>query len=119
MTGLDALLAPIRERLNAVTEKALLPWRRVQSSTGDGTGVIDSAGSVIGYGTSNADAELLAHAPTDQARLLAAIDGVTALHKPSRGKVAGCEECDWDVVGTDYPCPTITALTEALGKEQK
>jgi hypothetical protein len=62
-----------------------------------------------------ADAEFIANAPTDQAKLIAAVEGVLGLHKPvdpspSQPWVtcAGCTN------GNCYPCPTVRALTRAL-----
>jgi len=58
---------------------------------------------------------------TDQAKLIAAIEAVVALH----GRGAGHNpECDCGIpaganarclCGKDWPCPTVAALTQALG----
>lgn len=82
-------LDPIRARLAAVTDQGMLPWRRVTTSDGAGTGVIDSAGSVIGYGTGIPAAALLANAPADMAHLLAVIDRAEKLAKHLDGLAPG------------------------------
>jgi hypothetical protein len=70
------------------------------------------------------DAKLIANAPADLSRMLAAVESVIELHKPDAGHNplcecgipagagASCEECQ-DV----WPCPTITALAAALGSD--
>ena len=72
---------------------------------------------------STADAEFIAHARTALPQAVAALQAVTDLHQP-RSRVTRsasghlvdtpgpCTDCDWD-----WPCPTITAVTEALGEE--
>lgn len=85
MSALDQ----IRERLTAVTDQGMLPWRRVTTSDGAGTGVIDNAGSVIGYGTGVPAAALLANAPADMAQLLGIVDRVESLAKYLDGLAPG------------------------------
>lgn len=62
------------------------------------------------------DAFFIAHAPTDQARLIAALEAVALEHAEEvlavhegYGKESWCPRCR-----EHYPCPTITAITEAL-----
>ena len=70
-----------------------------------------------------ADAEWIAHARTALPQAVAALQAVTDLHQPrstvthsASGHLVDtpgpCTACDWD-----WPCPTITAVTEALGEE--
>ena len=73
------VLDGIKARTEAVSVDGLLPWRRVQSTDGTGTGVLNSSGSVIGYATGTDAAELLAHAPKDLTRLTAAVEAVLLL----------------------------------------
>lgn len=59
------------------------------------------------------DAEFIAAARTDVPRLLAAVEAVLALHRPS--VVAGCVGCyEIGALPQPYPCPTVTAITHAL-----
>jgi hypothetical protein len=48
---------------------------------------------------------------TDVPRLIAAFRTVLDLHRPDYGIPTGCHTCR---TGT-YPCPTVRAITEALG----
>jgi len=103
MSDLSSLLAPIRARETAATEG---PWE------------VDG---------NDADAAFIAAARTDIPRLLTALDKVLAIHEPvdalmNPGRhervVKVCTGC-----GTDdgnwqrYPCPTVTAVTAALGEQ--
>lgn len=57
-------------------------------------------------------------APTDQAKLIAAIEAVVALHKPGGGYFASdvaCHYCSNSIGYVLYPCSTVAALTQALG----
>jgi hypothetical protein len=68
-----------------------------------------------------ADAQFIAHAPTDQAKLIAAIEAVAAPHQESHRDVEPWatgykytgHHCIED--GEQWPCDTIAALTQALG----
>ena len=73
------------------------------------------------------DAEFVAHARTDVPRLLDAVEAVLAMHEPvSRHLVNGgtFDECSYCVDPQDntwrldYPCPTVQAITSALGVTQ-
>lgn len=76
-----------------------------------------------------ADAEFIAAARTDIPKLLAALDAITALHQPidavmytgksQHHKVQVCTGCGQDDGNWNrYPCPTIAAITTALGEDQ-
>lgn len=89
MTAPDEFLAQIRERLATAPDKNFI-------------------------GRAAAEMQLLG---TDLPRLLAALDGVLALHSIDQhececGEVHGpyCSEC----VGESWPCPTVAAVTTAL-----
>lgn len=124
MTDLRALLAPIRERLAAATPG---PWvaRTTGRAGGDHWYVCDAEKSVASIHASDGededqrepDAEFIANAPTDLTRLLAAIEAVTELHVPVLQSRHGPhrEMCRHDTY--DWPCPTVTALTAALGSD--
>ncbi|GAA2237574.1 hypothetical protein GCM10010401_07200 [Rarobacter faecitabidus] len=76
-----------------------------------------------------ANAEFIAHAREDIPRLLAAVDAVLELHKATRyGDMVGdlkhalthdvlvCPICEDGTGGYEtYPCPTVRAITEAVG----
>lgn len=70
-------LADIRARLDTVTEYHPAPHRAVVNSAGDRWGVVDSNGSVVTTDPKDT-AVLYAHAPTDIARLLAAVEAAMA-----------------------------------------
>jgi len=70
------------------------------------------------------DAEFIAHARGDMPRLLDAVEAVLAMHEPvSRPLVNGgtFDECSYCVDPQDntwrldHPCPTVQAITSALG----
>ena len=67
------------------------------------------------------DAEFIAHARTALPQAVAALRAVTDLHQPrntvtqsASGHLVDtpgpCTACDWD-----WPCPTITTITDAIG----
>ena len=65
------------------------------------------------------DPEWAMYADDDVPALVAAVEAVLALHKPSLGlhrattpTVEFCREC-----GLAYPCDTVTAIRTALGEE--
>lgn len=63
--------------------------------------------------------EVGSHHP-DVVVLVAAVEAVLALHGSTLGANSGaCAHC-WDEWGEDvlYPCPTVTAIREALGEKQ-
>jgi len=114
-TPTAALLQPLKDRLAAATPG---PWewddkvRRSLWRQGESTPVLGCS-ALLHPGKS--DAALIAHAPTDQAKLIAAIEKVAELHHEDlfRGHLSnGCKVC-----GHDWPCATYTALTQALKGE--
>ena len=77
----------------------------------------------MGYVLNAANAEWIAHARTALPAAVAALRAVADLHQPRSAVTRSasghlvdtpgpCTACDWD-----WPCPTITAVTEALGEE--
>lgn len=85
-TSIPALLEPIQNRLNAATPG---PWSHGRGITPyvakrDWVEVQNQA--TICHDVRPADAEFIAHAPTDQARLLAAIQAVDELIEEWRYK---------------------------------
>ncbi|MDQ0102320.1 hypothetical protein J2T10_001966 [Paenarthrobacter nicotinovorans] len=136
---IKTLLDPIQNRLNAATPG---PWDRplntrfkafvtAEMPEGDPssrwTRNIDNEGnrervtvvSVPVWSTgkfyrpqSGKDLEFIAHAPTDTARLLAAIQAVVAIHRHELTEYREdltCTEC-----GHYWPCPTVRAVEAAL-----
>ena len=132
-------LEDIKNRLAAATPG---PWKAFRVSVGGGTtsgvfepipgakGTENYARPITGWFNSHrramdsdaqhADAELIAHAPEDIARLVKALEAVTALHEPTceqSGTNCINEDCRMRICGPcgeSHPCPTLTALTEAL-----
>lgn len=147
MTAAD-LLAPIRERADKATKG---PWTDGRGSTSDGTEFVttyeqkaaflalclndDEAplwlvdntevipAATGGGPNAQANAEFIAAARTDIPRLLAALDGVLAVHKvDENGLCPTCTEQEGEGddkywVACDYPCPTVAAVTTALEGE--
>ena len=67
------------------------------------------------------NAEFIAAARTTVPALLDALEKVLAMHTPmSRGRVSMCCSCEQWIESSDghacieYPCPTVTAITQAL-----
>lgn len=122
--GIPALLEPIQERLDATTPG---PWGRVDDLYHRFDQVhrigSESTGSDIAFlirrdqPQDKADAAFIAAAPTDTARLLAAVKAVVALHTQHTSRcgcdipdgAGDCEECD-----QPWPCPTVSAVEAAL-----
>ena len=67
------------------------------------------------------DAEFIAAARSDIPRLVAALESVLELHQPyiTRSAWQTCNEC-WNSGTAEivYPCPTVTAIREALGESE-
>lgn len=61
----------------------------------------------LAYLYTEADAELVAHAPTDLARLVKAVECGLALHQPDYADLCACCEYRW-------PCLTVRAIIGAL-----
>lgn len=134
-------LYAIRARLAAATPG---PWVAGKGGTIDGAnyaevickGQVDcmsycyGGSSTIDGDNLKADTDFIANAPTDMARLLAAVETVTGLHRSSPAEffdmdygehVSGacCLTCSDSIVSSDglvvqWPCPTVKAITEAL-----
>ena len=123
MTDLRALLAPIRARLAAATPG---PWEGLLAGPrGEREWIVDSTSTFIcstqiDNQRGHSDGTLIANAPTDLARLLAAIEAVGVLHEPGPGYYASdvtCQACSNSIGYVRYPCPTVTALAAALGSD--
>ena len=125
-TGIPALLEPIQARLDAATPG---PWEMRQCSPCTERGrlevnIWDKDGNFLIANWCDddpyepADAEFIANAPTDTARLLAAVQAVVALHEPERGNLIGpyCAHCISPIDGgpEPWPCPTVSAVEAAL-----
>lgn len=136
------LLQPIKDRLNAATPG---PWFAHQEYIDMGVPdaqhtITDSPNRYDGKfiaavglhsDVKHANSDLIRYAPTDQAKLIAAIEKVAGLHKPERGVVHDpddgetkemdyCETCSdspWldEASAVAWPCPTVAALAQALG----
>ncbi|MFJ4288022.1 hypothetical protein ACIPY0_20465 [Paenarthrobacter nicotinovorans] len=133
-----ALLQPIKARLEAATPG---PWeaihrperspendpdilakqrREMGGEAGSSVWVEDEAiwGSLWPSRNGRANATLIAAAPTDQAKLIAAVEAVVALHEPGGGYFTSdvaCQYCSNSIGYVLYPCSTVAALTQALG----
>lgn len=161
MSTPDQALAPIKARLNAATDGPFIVSR---FDHGGGRMVVEADGGRRKLVTDTfeiGDREFYAEASTDITRLIAAIEGTFALHKPAKiydececpegthpddydyidcDSYAGCENsliaigCEECCVHGDYlseacgeshthtldpetRCPTVAALSEALGDE--
>lgn len=101
----SAELAAIREREQAATP---------------GPSWFDGAEAMwIEYWPNAADVAFIVAARSDVPRLLAVVEAVRAIHRPD-GEM--CVDAIWCVccgVETDWPCPTIAAITRALTGEDK
>jgi len=125
--NVQALLQPLKDRLAAATEGPWEPMRagmlgtRVVRVDGEWEGIIPP--EFIKFVTpamrSYDNAVFIAAAPTDQAKLIAAIEGVLELHQSEHKNLIGpyCTECVSPIDGGAelYPCNTVRALTQALG----
>jgi hypothetical protein len=104
---IKTLLEPIQNRLNAAGKE---PSRWLTGNDGN----------PVYYQSLGAKAVFIANAPTDQARLLAAVQAVIALHRMefiedgpySRTR---CEECLYEQEDAEE-CPTVAAITSALSE---
>lgn len=70
---------------------------------------------LITHSVAKADAEFIAAAPSDVARLAAAVEAVLALHYT--GNIHGtvyCKECSKSHWIVPAPCPTVTAIENAF-----
>ena len=108
------LLQPIKDRLNAATPG---PWEIIGGNEYL-TGIDVVIGSWDDGGISLEDATFLSSAPTDQARLIAAVEAVAGMHvmefiEDGQYSRTRCEECLYEQTD-DEQCPTVAALTSAL-----
>ena len=117
MTDPRETLARIRERADAATDG---PWMGVCDSDGYLGRVIGPDGFGIAEDfRDDADAEFIAAARTDVPRLVDALEKVLELHKDDgfdwgHGR-SFCAECQQgDGLPVPYPCPIVTAITQAL-----
>ncbi|KIA72712.1 hypothetical protein ANMWB30_24800 [Arthrobacter sp. MWB30] len=116
-----ALLEPIQNRLNAATPG---PW--VEYHENGTPGVLEAFNCppatgvyLVDYASMDQkqkDAQFFANAPTDLARVLAAIEGLVELHEPVLQRQWGPHRpmCRHD--SFDWPCPTVTAIESALSE---
>lgn len=114
-------LDEIQARADAATDG---PWAAIERALGDvyiaelgmyGVAWDEPAEWHDSDEASLADAEFIAHARTDVPRLVAALRAVEALHTTDPddpGFASTCLECC-----EDYPCPTVTAIRDALGRQ--
>jgi|GEM_PF-6765480 len=66
------------------------------------------------------DGVLIAHAPSDLAKLHAALDAVEALHEPGPGYYTtdvACQACSNSIGYVIYPCATVQAIRDAVGED--
>ena len=114
-------LDAIKARAEAATEG---PWRVISDYI---PGVIEVEGPtarndyVAELSADKADLEFIAHARTDIPALVAALEAVLELHQ--RNRYDECIEClstdeYGEATNVDYPCPTVTAIHQALGEGQ-
>jgi hypothetical protein len=107
------LLEPIQNRLNAATPG---PWHLDRDEPGEVASVVAYArndGVTIGTYVADTveedgDAVFIANAPTDQARLLAAVQAVTAIHEQDTYDARFCRCNEY------WPCSTTAAIQSAL-----
>lgn len=118
---IKTLLQSIQNRLNAATPG---PWSHGRGITPyvakrDWVEVQNQA--TICHDVRPADADFIANAPTDQARLLAAAQAASDLHEHRIGEYRDmhgqawtgdyCVECR-----DEWPCPTAAAIESALSE---
>ena len=115
-------LDAIKARAEAATEG---PWR---VRTDYIPGVIEVEGPtasndyVAELSADKADLEFIAHSRADIPALVAAVEAVLELHQ--RNRYDECIEClstdeYGEATNVDYPCPTVTAIPQALGEGEK
>jgi hypothetical protein len=114
-------LAEMRGRVEGATDG---PWeaRTTGRSGGDHWYVLDGASSIASIHASDGededqrepDATFIAHARTDLPALLDAVEAVLGAHRyriADTGNTEWCDECQ----DGPWPCPTVRAITDALG----
>jgi hypothetical protein len=112
-----SLLQPLKDRLTAATPG---PWDRhdAQIRHTQIDGWVDPEGRKAAQEQTERDIRFVMNAPTDQAKLIAAIEAVAALHEPGPGYLTtdvACQACSNSIGYVLYPCNTVHALTQALG----
>lgn len=118
-------LAEIKARAEAATEGSWLNVGLVVCSTTTHEDVADTVVEPVNL-QQLANAEFIAHARTDVPALVAALEAVLDLHQPFEwsfgfGPVQSCKHCAEQGANEEkahYPCPTVQAVTEALGGDQ-
>ena len=123
------------DRTQAITDQATAgPWSFFADTRLDGMPVYrigsnetgEDIGSVPRYRHSDdgeREAEFIAHARTALPQAVAALRAILGLHvkvvtdRHIAGPTAVCEPCSEDRMFAVWPCPTVTAITEALGEE--
>ncbi|WOH20105.1 hypothetical protein IRJ34_07215 [Paenarthrobacter sp. GOM3] len=109
MPDVLALLRPMKDRLAPVLDQGMHPWRRIINTAGTSHGVVDGGGSVVIFGTPGfAVADLAANAPTDQAKLIAAIEAVV-------GEIADTDLETGEALQGDLSDRILASLTQVLG----
>lgn len=122
MTTIPALLQPLKDQLAAATE--LGEWevrgKDVVIYAPNGFG----AYRVVAWVDHAEYTPVIAAAPTDQAKLIAAIEAVSAPHQESHPEVE-LRATDYKYTGhhcvedgEKWPCPTVAAITQALGGDR-
>jgi hypothetical protein len=106
-----ALLRPLKDRLAAATPG---PWAHYGDLGHEvyqpGATDMNEPGLVAADIPRLADAALISNAPTDQAKLIAAVEAVEVMHRQDTHY--GPYYC---ICGDKWPCSTVAALTQALG----
>ncbi|MEV4902376.1 hypothetical protein AB0K08_13665 [Citricoccus sp. NPDC055426] len=128
MADLDprAILAEMQARADAATEG---PWKAVTDEGVTLCLVLTAAEGVdpesedafydSGVSTeTGGDAEFIAHARTDLPAMAAALTAVLDLHPSIDGAGVECDVCADDRGPKPYPCPTVHAITDALGGDR-
>lgn len=105
-------LDEIQARADAATDG---PWEHVGSYGRIVSGPVQVCRAYGDDGKATPDAPFIAHARTDVPRLVAALRAVEALHTrvgsdDQNGFCVAC--CDMEPL---WPCPTVTAIRDALG----
>ena len=123
------------DRTQAITDQATAgPWSFFADTRLDGMPVYrigsnetgEDIGSVPRYRHSDdgeREAEFIAHARTALPQAVAALRAILGQHvkvvtdRHVAGPTAVCEPCSEDRMFAVWPCPTVAAITEALGEE--
>ena len=118
-------LARIRKQADAATEG---PWCRERShgapSRWQDACVFDANGEYVISEARDEDAKFIAASRATVPALAGALEKVLAMHTPkNNGRVSMCCSCEQWIESPDneacieYPCPTVTAITQALEGE--